>query len=52
MPAPPPEPVAFYEPDRLFATEGAARRGGVPAGAPTASIAWFRVGGRVMARVG
>jgi CubicO group peptidase (beta-lactamase class C family) len=48
LPSPPPEPVAFYERDRLFTTEG-------PPGtaeflrAPDGSIAWFRVGGRVMA---
>jgi len=49
-PAPPPEPVAFYAPNRLFAT------GGTPGEADflrseDGSIAWFRVGGRVMARV-
>ena len=49
-PAPPPEPVAFYAPDRLFAT------GATPGEAEflrgeDGSIAWFRVGGRVMARV-
>jgi CubicO group peptidase (beta-lactamase class C family) len=48
-PGPPPVPVAFYAPDRLFATDepGEAEflRG------DDGSIAWFRVGGRVMARV-
>jgi CubicO group peptidase (beta-lactamase class C family) len=49
-PAPPPEPVAFYAPNRLFAT------GGTPGEADflrgeDGSIAWFRVGGRVMARI-
>ena len=47
-PAPPPAPVAFYAPDRLFAIDepGEAEflRG------DDGSIAWFRVGGRVMAR--
>jgi CubicO group peptidase (beta-lactamase class C family) len=49
-PAPPPEPVAFYAPNRLFAT------GESPGEADflrdeDGSIAWFRVGGRVMARI-
>jgi CubicO group peptidase (beta-lactamase class C family) len=50
MPGPPPSTVAFYDTDRIFATEG-------PPGeaeflrAADGSIAWFRVGGRVMARV-
>jgi CubicO group peptidase (beta-lactamase class C family) len=49
-PAPPPEPVAFYAPNRLFAT------GGTPGEADflraeDGSIAWFRVGGRVMAPI-
>jgi hypothetical protein len=49
-PAPPPEPVAFYAPDRIFAT------GATPGEADflrgeDGSIAWFRVGGRVMARI-
>jgi CubicO group peptidase (beta-lactamase class C family) len=51
-PAPnqPPMRVAFYEPDRLFVVEG-------PSGeaeflrSPDGSIAWFRIGGRVMSRV-
>ena len=49
MPSPPPVTVAFYAPDRLFVTEG-------PPGeaeflrAPDGSIAWFRVGGRIMSR--
>jgi CubicO group peptidase (beta-lactamase class C family) len=49
MPSPPPSTVAFYAPDRLFATDG-------PQGeaeflrAPDGSIAWFRVGGRIMSR--
>ena len=48
-PSPPPVTVAFYAPDRLFITEG-------PSGeaeflrAPDGTIAWFRVGGRIMAR--
>jgi CubicO group peptidase (beta-lactamase class C family) len=50
-PAPPPEPVAFYAPNRLFAT------GETPGEADflrndDGAIEWFRVGGRVMARVG
>ncbi len=50
MPSPPPATVAFYEPDRLFVTEG-------PPGeaeflrAPDGTIAWFRLGGRIMSRV-
>ena len=50
QPAPPPSTVAFYAPDRIVAIDG-------PPGeadflrAPDGSIAWFRVGGRVMARV-
>ena len=42
--------VAFYEPDRLFATDG-------PPGeaeflrAPDGTIAWFRIGGRITSRV-
>jgi CubicO group peptidase (beta-lactamase class C family) len=49
QPSPPPATVSFYEPDRLYVTEG-------PPGemefvrAPDGSIAWFRVGGRIMAR--
>ena len=49
MPSPPPVTVAFYAPDRLFVTEG-------PPGeaeflrAPDGTIAWFRVGGRIMSR--
>ena len=49
MPSPPPVTVAFYAPDRVFITEG-------PAGeaeflrAPDGTIAWFRVGGRIMTR--
>jgi hypothetical protein len=49
QPSPPPMTVAFFEPDRLFVTEG-------PKGEAEflrnldGSIAWFRVGGRVMAR--
>jgi CubicO group peptidase (beta-lactamase class C family) len=48
-PSPPPVTMAFYEPDRLFITEG-------PAGEaeflrnPDGSIAWFRVGGRILAK--
>ena len=52
MPAPPAMPVAFYEPDRLFVTDGPGR--GMEAEflrAPDGGIAWFRVGGRVMQRV-
>ena len=50
QPAPPPEPVAFNAPNRLFAT------GGTPGEADflraaDGSIAWFRVGGRVMAPI-
>ncbi len=49
-PAPPPEPVAFYAPNRLFAT------GATPGEAEflrgdDGAIEWFRVGGRVMARI-
>ena len=49
MPSPPPVTVAFYAPDRVFITEG-------PSGeaeflrAPDGTIAWFRVGGRIMSR--
>jgi CubicO group peptidase (beta-lactamase class C family) len=49
MPSPPPVTVAFYAPDRVFVTEG-------PPGeaeflrAPDGTIAWFRVGGRIMSR--
>jgi len=53
MPAPPPLPVAFHEPDRLFVPEGPMT--GTEAEflrAPDGSIAWFRVGGRVMKRAG
>jgi CubicO group peptidase (beta-lactamase class C family) len=53
MPAPPPTPVAFHEPDRLFVPEGPLT--GIEAEflrAPDGSIAWFRVGGRVMKRSG
>jgi len=48
LPSPPPVTVAFYAPDHLFVTEG-------PKGeaeflrAPDGTIAWFRVGGRIMA---
>jgi CubicO group peptidase (beta-lactamase class C family) len=50
MPAPPPEPVAFWGPDRLFATDSPGEAEFLRAA--DGSIAWFRVGGRVMARVG
>jgi CubicO group peptidase (beta-lactamase class C family) len=52
MPAPPPMPVAFHEPDRVFVSEGPAK--GMEAEflrAPDGGISWFRVGGRVMQRV-
>jgi CubicO group peptidase (beta-lactamase class C family) len=50
MPSPPPQTVAFYAPDRLFALDG-------PPGeaeflrAPDGTIAWFRFGGRIMSRM-
>jgi CubicO group peptidase (beta-lactamase class C family) len=47
MPSPPPIPVAFYAPDRLFATDEAGEAEFLRA--DDGSIAWFRVGGRVMA---
>jgi CubicO group peptidase (beta-lactamase class C family) len=50
MPGPPPEPVAFYEPDRLFSTDGGPGEAEFLRAAD-GSIEWFRVGGRVMARV-
>jgi CubicO group peptidase (beta-lactamase class C family) len=53
LPAPPPMPVAFHERDRLFVPEGPLT--GLEAEflrAPDGSIAWFRVGGRVMKRGG
>jgi CubicO group peptidase (beta-lactamase class C family) len=49
LPSPPSVTVSFYAPDRMFVTEG-------PTGefefvrASDGSIAWFRVGGRIMAR--
>ncbi len=49
QPSPPPVTMSFYAPDRLFVTDG-------PPGeaeflrAPNGSIAWFRVGGRIMSR--
>jgi CubicO group peptidase (beta-lactamase class C family) len=49
QPSPPPVTVAFYAPDRLFVTDG-------PPGeaeflrSPDGEIAWFRFGGRIMAR--
>jgi CubicO group peptidase (beta-lactamase class C family) len=49
MPAPPPSTVAFYERDRLYATEEPGEAEFLRA--PDGSIAWFRLGGRVMARV-
>jgi CubicO group peptidase (beta-lactamase class C family) len=49
-PAPPPQPVAFYERDRLVATGGAPGEAEFLRNAH-GSIAWFRVGGRVMKRV-
>ena len=49
QPAPPPQPVAFYERDRLFATGGAPGEAEFLRNAD-GSIAWFRVGGRVMKR--
>jgi CubicO group peptidase (beta-lactamase class C family) len=48
QPAPPPVPVAFHAPDRLFITEGEVGEAEFLR-APDGSIAWFRVGGRVMA---
>ena len=50
MPGPPPEPVAFYAPDRLFSTDGGPGEAEFLRAAD-GSIEWFRVGGRVMARV-
>jgi hypothetical protein len=52
MPAPPPFPVAFYERDRLFVSDGPAK--GLEAEflrGTDGEIAWFRVGGRVMQRI-
>ena len=49
-PAPPPEPVAFYAPNRLFATGEAPGEADFLRG-DDGAIEWFRVGGRVMARV-
>ena len=51
-PAPPPFPVAFYEPDRLFVLDGPGK--GMEAEflrGPDGGITWFRVGGRVMQRI-
>jgi len=49
-PSPPPIPVAFYAPDRLFATDDTPGEAEFVR-APDGTLAWFRVGGRVMARV-
>lgn len=51
QPGPPPLPVAFSEPDRLFVTEGPFL--GTEAEflrAADGSLEWFRVGGRIMSR--
>jgi CubicO group peptidase (beta-lactamase class C family) len=48
-PAPPPAPVAFYQPDRLFVSEGPLK--GTQADflrTPDGRIAWLRLGGRIM----
>jgi CubicO group peptidase (beta-lactamase class C family) len=48
QPASPPMPVAFYAPDRLYVTEGPPGEAEFLRG-EDGSIAWLRVGGRVMA---
>ena len=48
-PSPPPMTLAFYAPDRLFVTEGPESEAEFLR-APDGSIAWFRVGGRIMSR--
>jgi CubicO group peptidase (beta-lactamase class C family) len=50
MPSPPPMPVAFYAPDRLFSTDDTPGEAEFLR-ADDGSIAWFRVGGRVMAPI-
>ena len=50
QPSPPIVTLAFYEPDRLFVTEGPQAEAEFLR-APDGSIAWFRVGGRIMSRV-
>jgi CubicO group peptidase (beta-lactamase class C family) len=50
MPSPPPTPVAFYAPDRLFSTDDTPGEAEFLR-ADDGSIAWFRVGGRVMAPI-
>mgnify|MGYP006959139684 CR=1 FL=1 len=50
QPAPPPLAVAFYERDRLYGIDDPGEAEFLRA--PDGSIAWFRVGGRVMARTG
>jgi hypothetical protein len=49
QPSPPPATVSLYQPDRLFVTEGPPREMDFVR-APDDSIAWFRVGGRIIAR--
>ena len=52
VPAPPPAPVAFYERDRLFVSEGPMKGGEAEfLRGPDDRIAWFRLGGRIMSRV-
>ena len=51
MPSPPPMHVAFYAADRLFVTDGPFKNEVAEfLRAPDGSIAWFRVGGRIMSR--
>jgi CubicO group peptidase (beta-lactamase class C family) len=51
QPSPPPAPVAFYEADRLYVTEGAfASSEAEFLRDADGRIAWFRFGGRTMAR--
>jgi CubicO group peptidase (beta-lactamase class C family) len=49
QPSPPPMTVAFFERDRLFVTEGPKGEAEFLRGAD-GRIAWFRIGGRTMAR--
>ena len=49
QPSPPPYVVAFYEPDRIFVVEGQQGEAEFLRGAD-GRIAWFRLGGRTMAR--
>jgi CubicO group peptidase (beta-lactamase class C family) len=49
QPSPPPMTVAFYEPDRLYVVEGPKSEAEFLRDAD-GRIAWFRVGGRTMAR--